>query len=61
MPLVLAPLARATPSPALAGPAPTPTTTAPRRSSLPNDLWGFALALGAVLAVKAGWVTSVPW
>jgi|GEM_PF-5743723 len=34
---------------------------APRRLSVPRDAWAFALALGAVLAVKAGWVTSVPW
>jgi hypothetical protein len=28
---------------------------------LPRETWSFGLALAAVLVVKAGWITSVPW
>lgn len=42
--------------------APLPPS-APRagRRRVPRETWSFGLALAAVLAVKAGWITSVPW
>ncbi len=43
------------------GPASQGAVPTPRRVLVPRDAWAFALALGAVLAVKVGWVTSVPW
>lgn len=48
-------------SPLPSGPASPGAVPAPVRLPVPRDTWAFALALGAVLVVKVGWVTSVPW
>ena len=38
-----------------------PVHASARPLRLPRETWSFGLALAAVLVVKAGWVTSVPW